>query len=231
MNETNKRRGGFYWLDNEPYLSVTEILKSIDKSGALMYWFGREVYYAMVKDPSLSEKDALAMPYQASRKAMDRGSTIHSIVEAYKSTGRRIETVPVHLREYAFAFYDFMQDFQVDIIDQEKTLISKEHKIAGTLDMYAGVNGKKMILDIKTGKDIYMEAGLQMSAYAEMLRESDLEVNEIAVLLLETGKDNKPTGKYKFQTMKEDFDAFLAVKKLHEYINYEKLLKVGYLEN
>lgn len=230
MKLTDKRRGGFYFkTPTDPYLSVTTVLQSISKP-QLMYWFGREVYYAMLKDPTLSEKDALAAPYATSGKAKDRGSTIHSIVEAYKSTGMRIETVPVHLIGYATAFYDFMRDHKPQIIDQEKTVFDEEHRVAGTLDMYALVGESPMVIDIKTGKDIYPDFGLQLSAYANMLRSDEKPVKEIAVLLLETGSDGKPTGKYKFQTMREDLETFLAVKKLYEYLNYEKLLKVGYLK-
>lgn len=222
--DIKNRRGGFYWKDGEPYLSITEILKTIDKP-ALRYWYGREVYYAMVKNPTLDEKKALAAPYETSEKAKDRGSTIHSIVEAFKSTEKRIESIPQHIQPYAFAFYDFLKDHNVELLEQEKSVFSDEYKIAGTLDIYAKIGEKFMVLDVKTGKDIYQEAGLQLSAYKHMIEH---KIDEIAVLLLETGKDNKPTGKYKFQTMTDDFDAFLACKKLYEYLNKEKLVKVGY---
>lgn len=222
-----QRRGGFYWMNGKPYLSVTTILKIIDKP-ALMYWFGREVYYAMLQNPKLDEREALQAPYATSDKAKSRGSTIHSIVEAFKSTEQRIESIPLHLRDYALAFYDFMQDFDIEILEQEKSFVSKKYGIAGTLDMYAKIGNKKFIVDVKTGKDIYPESGLQMSAYKAMALENGYEVDEIATLLLETGKDNKPTGKYKFQTMEYSMDTFLACKKVYEYINKEKLIKVGY---
>ena len=224
-----QRRGGFYWQNGEPYLSVTTILQIINKP-ALMYWFGKEVYYAMLKDPTIDEKTALQAPYKTSGKAKQRGTTVHSIVEAFKSTEKRIENIPMHYRDYAMAFYDFMQDFNIEILEKEKSLISEKHKIGGTLDMYARVGKKKMIIDVKTGKGIYQETGLQMSAYANMYRELGKEVEEIAVLLLITGKNGRPTGKYKFQTMRENFDAFIACKKLYSYINREKLLKVGYIK-
>ena len=44
-NNKNLRRGGFYWIDNKPYVSVTKVLEVLDKP-ALRYWFGKEVYYA-----------------------------------------------------------------------------------------------------------------------------------------------------------------------------------------
>lgn len=230
MNDLkNTRRAGFYFDKTEPYLSVTEVLKIIAKP-QIVYWFGKEVYRAMAIDPTIDEKTALAAPYKTSGSAKTRGTTVHSIVEAYKTTGEVIETIPEEFKGYATAFYQFMKDHKVEIIEQEKTIFDKENKVAGTLDMYVKIGDKLMIVDVKTGKDIYNEVRLQNSAYAHMLRLAGHKVDEIAVLLLETGEDGKPTSKYKFATLEEDFDAFLACKKVYEWANKEKLIKFGYLK-
>jgi len=228
MNNKNEKRGGYYWRDGQPYLSVTEILKVIDKP-ALRYWLGQEVYYAMVKDPTLNEKEALAAPYQTSKTSMSRGTTVHSIVESFKTTGEEIEGIPEDFRKYATAFYQFMKDHKIEIISQEKTVIDDENKVAGTLDMYCKIGDSYHVLDIKTGKGIYPEAGLQLSAYAHMLRLEGKQVDEISVLLLETGADKLPTGNYKFATQTENHEAFLSAKNLYEWNNREKLIKVGYI--
>ena len=228
-NPFPNRRGGFYFKDTVPYLSVTTVLTIINKP-ALVYWYGREVYRAMLVNPALGEQETLAMPYKTSDSAKARGTTVHSIVEAYKQTGEVIETVPDQYKGYAQAFYDFMKDHQIEIVEQEKTVFDEKNKIAGTLDMYAKIGGKNVVVDVKTGKDIYNEVTLQLSAYANMLRLEGKPVDEIAVLLLVTGEDGLPTGKYKFVTLTEDLDAFMATKKLYEFSNREKLLKVGYIK-
>lgn len=229
MDQRTGKRGGLYFKDNKPMLSVTEILKCIDKP-ALRYWFGQEVFYAMVKNPALNEKEALAAPYTASKGATDIGSTVHSIVEAYKTTGQKIESIPEEFKGYATAFYKFMDEVKPEIIEQEKTVFDEENRIAGTLDMYAKIGGSFYILDIKTGKDIYAESELQLSAYAHMLRSEGKPVDNIGVVLLEKGEDKLPTGNYKFAPRTENYPVFLSVKNLYEWINREKLLKVGYLE-
>ena len=226
-NMLELRRGGFYWIDKTPYLSVTTVLGIIDKP-ALRYWFGKEVYQAMLVDPTMDERTALAKPYETSDSAKERGSTVHSLVEAYKNTKKPIENIPSQYAKYASAFYDFMSTHDIKVIANEKSVKSDDYQIAGTLDMFATIGDKSFLIDVKTGKDIYQEAGLQLSAYAQMMKETGQALDEIAVLLLETGKDGLPTGKYKFQTMEEDFDAFLGAKALYEYINKEKLIKVGY---
>lgn len=212
----NQRRGGCYWINGKPYLTVTTILKIIDKP-ALRYWFGKEVYLAMVKDPTLSQQEALAAPYKTSDKAKSRGLTVHSIVEAYKNVGKI--KVAEDFKGYQDAFIKFITDTKAKILTQEKTVIDEENRFAGTLDMLAEINGKEVIIDVKTGKDIYPEAFLQLSAYAHASGNNC----DIAVLLL---KDN---GKYKFEYGEKDLNSFLACKKIYENIHREDLLKIGYL--
>lgn len=227
IKDINKR-GIFYWKDNVPYLSVTEILKIIDKP-ALRYWFGQEVFFAMTKNPALNEKEALAAPYASSNTAKARGTTVHSIVEAYKQTGAVLDGIPEEFQGFATAFYKFMKEVNPEIIEQEKSVFDHKHKIAGTLDMYAKIGDSLYILDIKTGKDIYSEVELQLSAYAHMLREEGKKVDNIGVVLLEIGEDKKPTGNYKFAPRSEQHEAFIHAKALYEWQNREKLIKLGYL--
>jgi len=222
-NDKNKRRGGFYWVGDAkdtPYLSVTKVLSIIDKP-ALRYWFGQQVYFAMVKDPSLDEKTALSAPYKVSDTAKNRGTTVHSIVEAYKNVGQ-FEVAPEY-KGYADAFHKFMQTTHAQILDQEKTVLSAKHKYAGTLDMLASINGKNTLIDVKTGKDIYQEAFIQLSAYRNALEEGGTKIDDIAVVLLQ------PEGGYKFEYGVYDFEAFLACKKIFEAVNREMLTKIGYL--
>lgn len=114
------RRGGFYWFDGKPYVTVTTALKVVDKP-ALRWWFGKQVYQAMMLDPGLSEKEALAAPYRTTKKAANRGTAIHSIAETWKHSKKQIKSVPEKYRGYAQAFYDFVESNHINIIDREKT--------------------------------------------------------------------------------------------------------------
>jgi hypothetical protein len=218
------RRGGFYWVDNTPYVSVTNILKVIDKP-ALRRWAAKETYLAMVKDPTLSEQEALSMPYMKTKAGAERGSAIHSLVEAWEKTQKVIESVPQNYRLYAQAFYKWTRDNNLDLQEHEKTVISKEHRYAGTLDLIVKKGqGELWIVDIKTGRDIYLESHLQLSAYKHALSEDfGMDIGRMGVLLL------KETGNYKFEEVDDYFDVFMACKKLWEFINREDCEKVGYL--
>lgn len=218
----SQRRGGCYWTD-QPYLSVTNILSIIDKP-SIRYWYGQQVYLAMVTNPSLGEQEALSAPYKVSDKAKNRGTTVHSIVEAYKAGTFDIDDkVTNEYAGYAKAFKSWINDFKPEILENEKTVFSPLG-YAGTLDMLAKISGVPTIVDIKTGKDIYPEANLQVSAYLEALKNTN--GNKVAsngsILLL------MPTGQYKYQQASNEFKAFMACKTLYEGLNRDKLEKIGY---
>lgn len=213
-DKRGQRRGGYYWIDGQPFISVTNILGVIDKP-ALRYWFGQQVYRAMMVDPTLGEKEALSSPYKTNKKAMNRGTTVHSIVEAWRQNQTYIDSVPEEFQGYAKGFYDWVNEYEVEIQDNEKTVVSQKYGYAGTLDLIVKTkNGRTLIVDCKTGKDIYNEAYLQLSAYRQALREEGTEVDGVAVLLLQED------GGYKYQPTEEDcFRPFFACKVLWEWIN------------
>ena len=219
----DKRRGGFYWHTGEPLVTVTTIPQAIDKP-ALRHWVGKQVYLAMVKDPSMSEKEALSSPYSQSKKAKERGLAIHSIVESFKTTGKMPPNIPEKYQNYADAFHKWMKDNKITIVEQEKTVISKKYRYAGTADLIVKKgDGGTWVCDVKTGKDIYKEAHLQLSAYKQALEEGGTKIDRMGVILL------KDTGNYKFEEVDECFDIFLATKKLWEFLHAEDCKKVGYL--
>ena len=222
MTNIKTRRGGFYWVDNNPYASVTNIISILDKP-ALRYWFGKTVYRAFAADPALSEKEALAAPWQLSNTSKERGSTVHSIVESWKQTKKHISTIPDQFKGYAEAFYKFVKTNHVEIQEHEKTVVSKVYNFAGTLDILGKLNTNKklMIIDVKTGKGIYQETELQLSAYRQALKEEGIDADISALLLREDGT-------YQFAEYKTDrLDQFLACYSLWRWQNEEKLKQMS----
>lgn len=219
MNYKNEKRGGFYWKDDKPYLSVTKILSVIDKP-ALRYWFGREVYRAMVIDPTLDEQKALAMPYQLSESAKNRGSAVHSIVEAWKNIGEVVGQ-DGEFGGYARAFKSWLEDHRVEVLENEKTVFSEKYGYAGTLDLIVNLDGRTMLVDVKTGADLYPEVHLQMSAYRQALEESGMVVEGTGAVLLNAD------GTYKYEIGKQKLKAFLACKEIFEGINEDYLQKIN----
>lgn len=217
--KNDKRRDGFYWVDKIPYVSVTEVLRVINKP-ALQYWYGQQVYQEVIKDPTIDEKAALAAPYKTSQNAAARGSTVHSLIESYKLTGAVIKDVPDQFKGYANAFYAWANDVKPEVIYTEHEVLNEEYYYAGTLDMLARIGGKIYVIDFKTSKDgtVYNEAHMQVSAYKACLNDVD---GGIIVGLAETGI-------YNHQQTYESFKPFTSALNLYAFINRDKLAKYGW---
>ena len=226
-DKRSNRRGGFYWVKDKPYVSVTQVLKVIDKPG-LRYWFGNQVYWAIVKDPSLDEQSAMSAPYHISQEAKGRGTTVHSVIEAYDKEGTVIKSMPERFDNYVKAFYAWIADNKVTMVEHEKTVISEKYRYAGTLDMICKLNGSDelVVVDAKTSKDgaVYDEAELQVSAYMNALKESGVEVVSGYVL----GLGDNAT--YTFKKVEYQLVPFLAAKTLWTWQNRSKCRNVGYSE-
>lgn len=221
------RRGGFYWVGEKPYVSVTKCLQSINKP-QLLGWAAKEAYYAVINNPGISEQEAVNAHLNARDKAASRGSTVHSVIEAYKVSGAVIGSVPGPMGGYADAFYQWIKDSSVQVIEQEKTVFSDKYRYAGTLDLLVKLNGNDdlWVVDAKTNKDgaVYPEHHLQVSAYLAALREQGISPKGGAILAL------REDGKYNYHQIKENFPVFLACKQLWEWQNEETCLKVGYVK-
>ena len=222
MDKRNERRGGFYWKGEIPYISVTNVLKVIDKS-ALRYWFGQKVYRAIAKNPELTEREALAVPYQNAKGAAERGSTVHSVVEAFKNTGKvPLQGIPEKYQGYVKAFYSWVDDVKPEFLENERTVFNEQYKYAGTLDVLCKLNGKPVVVDIKTSKNaaVYDEAHMQISAYLKCVESEAVDGGYIVSL----GEE----GQYNMVKARDGFKAFLHALGLYEFINYEKLEDIGW---
>jgi len=223
QDKRTQRRGGFYWVGDEPFPTVTTILQVKNKP-ALLRWHMEQVYWAVVKDPTISKEEALLAPSQVSNEAKNRGTTVHSIVENYIEglpIDKVLDIVPEKYKGYAQAFHNWIVNNDFTVMQHEKTVISRKHNFAGTLDMLAKnkKSGEVYLIDVKTGKQIYREAFYQLSAYRQALREEGIEVDKLSVLLL------NEKGTYNFGTGEDRLRAFLAAKALWED-DQEDLLKV-----
>jgi ATP-dependent exoDNAse (exonuclease V) beta subunit len=60
------------------------------------------------------------------------------------------------------AFLKWKTDNDVEFLEVERLVYSKQYEYVGRFDLIAKVNGKKMLIDYKTSKGFYpMEMGMQ----------------------------------------------------------------------
>lgn len=221
--DKSKKRGVFYWKGEKPYVSVTEVLKTMDKGGGLMYWFGREIYYSVVKNPAVSEQEALRAPYNSNDKATERGRLIHSAIEAFSKNGIRVKP-PEEYAGYINAFYKWVDSVKPEFIESEKSIFSEKYQYAGTCDALIKINGKVFLVDFKTSKDgtLYPEVELQLSGYANALKENNVHIDGAMAVAFSS------KGNHSVKETEDVFDIFLALKKVWEWKNKEVCKKVQY---
>ncbi len=76
---------------------------------------------------------------------------------------------------------------QLDVIKAEVPLVSQKYRYGGTIDCYCVLNGKRTLLDFKTGKAIYPEMFYQLAAYAQLLADHDMVTERWQILRI--GRD------------------------------------------
>ena len=157
--------------------SVTTILEAYPKDASYFKW--------------LKEKgeDADSIRDEAGR----RGSVVHELTEKYdcneECTFINLYGKPQYkMMEWAMfeRYVEFCTLYSpiMDIIELHMT--SDKLGFAGTLDRVITLNGKTMLIDIKTSNSIYPSYWLQLSAYHRLLKETNkkIKVDSVAILWL-----------------------------------------------
>ena len=71
---------------------------------------------------------------------------------------------------------------KIEPIFCEKKFISETYKYVGIIDFYCKFDDKYTIIDFKTSKSISEEHLLQLSSYYQLLKENELEVDQVMIL-------------------------------------------------
>jgi len=109
--------------------------------------------------------------------AGDLGTEVKKFVEA-QNRGKPVPTGPLPVKARMLHFARFVEDFAPRVESAEVKVYHDDwrdglrqggghpNRYAGTLDMIAEIDGHLSIIDIKTGKNVWPEACLQINAYA-----------------------------------------------------------------
>lgn len=210
-DQRSTRKNGHY-STGEP--SVTTILGVLAKPG-LDRWMQEQVFGATL-DGAQTFREAQSRAYKISQKAMKIGTRVHEYVEFY-GTGRIPPRYP-ELELYYKAFHEWIAKYNPVFLERETTVTSKKYGYKGTLDLIVEIDGKRLMVDLKTGKGIYSSVELQTSAYCQAyLEEGRGKIDENWCLLLEKGDNGLPTGEYKFQQTRYVPEVFNAVLEVYKW--------------
>ena len=139
-------------------------------------------------------------------KSADTGTLGHSIIEKYiteKMGGAVIPfmgiSVDKEINNILEQFLEWEKKYNPIWLASELQVGSKVHGFAGILDAIAEINGKKVLLDFKTSKEIKPEYNIQLAGLSIALEEQGFIAEERAILHL------PKSGKYEYKEIKSAF--------------------------
>lgn len=216
-------------------ISVTAITGIIDKSRVLIHWAINDCVIPYIENflTSSNKKtfrieemfDVLeSAKVQHEVKKQEAGSVgklVHDFAEKYSlykiGKGEQPELPEDNqARNGINAFLDWYLAHDVEFIEAERLVYSKKYGFVGMADGIAKVNGKKYLIDYKTGNGIYNEHYLQVTGYRLAYEEETGEKLDGALIL----HFDKRTGEFQQPRFISDFDheanikAFLAAYEL-----------------
>ena len=125
-------------------------------------------------------------------EAAEVGTIAHKMVECY-FTGEKFDNEAysprnIELAENAMiSFYDWAKRHKIKPIHNEFALVSDSMRYGGTLDCLCEIDGDPELLDFKTGKAIYDDHFVQLSAYRNLAEEAGYKVKRCRILRI--GRD------------------------------------------
>lgn len=251
----NKRL--YTWATGEKFWSVTTIIGGGLPKPALLPWGIKSVAEAAVaKRKTLtamtiecetegkcspgnwcSSCDAAvrwlkSAPYQQRDKAADLGTRIHEAAEAYK-LGRPMPEWAEDIRPYMEQYVRWLVAHEPTFEATEATVYSRTERYAGTLDAIVTLaDGRRLLIDYKSGKDVYPEVAIQLAAYrhAEFIGMPDNterpvpEVDGCAVLHLQATADTPA-----FREVRADREVFATFLYAREVFRWQEETSKGVL--
>lgn len=170
------------------YPSVTTILDAYPKSAAFFEWLKK------------AGEDADEIRDEAGRK----GSSVHNLCEDYDAEiecSMLNEFYKPQYKQIEWAMFEryveFRTRFKYELLANEVHYISPVLGFAGTLDRVFLVNGKRVLVDIKTSNSLHNHYWLQQAAYRALWNEVNPteQIDEIKILWLGAKTRTEGTGK------------------------------------
>lgn len=167
----------FYWTDDNQFLpSVTTILEAYPKGANFYQWLKENGTEAdVIRD-----------------EAGATGSIVHGLTEQYDK-GETVSllddngNINLKLNEWAMfeRYVDFSTRFNPEHELIEQNFINAKFGYAGTIDRVCMLDGKRMLIDIKTSGSIYPSYWLQLAAYWNLYYRATHEtVDQVGILWL-----------------------------------------------
>lgn len=161
--------------ETETFDSVTTILGRVLAKPAIAPWAARtcgeyvrdnmrSLRRVWDSDPEAIVAMVKQAPWKVRDDAAERGTLVHTLAEM--ATLGQAPSVPDEVKGYVAGWTAWVDDYRVKFVAAEGTVYHRGHGYAGTFDCIVETPSLGQILvDYKTGKDIYPEAAKQLTAY------------------------------------------------------------------
>src|SRR5688572_19224027 len=173
FRKNNDGEDRFYEWNGEQYPSVTTVLKYCIPKPALTRWQAKLVADTAIDElqelsqlsKSAAKKYLLSLAEDAKDSKAGIGTEVHAFAEATANGSEPPEASEKAL-PYLSSFSAFQYDVAPEYLGVELPVFNRTHGYAGTADIFAKVDGRTVVIDIKTGRSIWPEVALQLAAYA-----------------------------------------------------------------
>lgn len=209
VRSVRRKRPDYRTSSGEAVPGVTTIL-GLRAKPALIEW----AYRLGVEHPELG----------STRNYLDDlariGTAAHVIIQAHLK-GETPDLADFTANEIAAAqvpftkYLEWEKGKKIKVLAVEEMVVSDKHRYGGSLDVYALVDGRHEVIDLKTGKAIYDEYVMQVSAYAEAKREKGATVEACRILQIGRTGDEGFTERVTLD-WRHPFDAFLCLRRLYQ---------------
>lgn len=226
--------------DGTLYTGVTTVLKALGGRDWLAGWAvkmtAEDIYKRIAAETKPLSPAALKAACDEGKKAWratsaearDVGTEVHKWIEA-KRAGEPLPPLTTDgAKRGTEALLDWERKHKVRIIASEQIVASHLHKVAGTLDCVAEIDGRVGVGDYKTSSGIYPEMGLQTAAYKMCYEEmaSDLTPKLDGRFIVRL---DKRTGAFEFRWIESplgfDTETFLHLREVHRWMLLQERLK------
>jgi hypothetical protein len=168
----NRGSGHSYTLDGDKISGATTIIGDGFPKPALVGWAANVTADCVLDrwqellELTPSERDKLLRRARFDHRdeAAERGKAAHTLIQRL-TRGEEVEPSD-ELKGYVDAYLQFVKEWAPKEILVEAPIFSLEYHYAGTLDVIADLaDGRRWLLDFKTGKNVYTDVALQLAAY------------------------------------------------------------------
>lgn len=167
------------------YPSVTNVLEVLDDKAWQNAWRNRVGH--VEANRVMNEAQTLGTRVHNIARRIAEGDAPHSLFDTYLND---------EIKPYAAPIREFLDRHVAEVLATELELVSHELGYGGTLDLYCRLrDGSHAVIDWKTTGATERKMGVQLAAYALLLRQHGYTVNRRAIVHIR--KDEKRRGTFK----------------------------------